>query len=130
MDGPLNVTGVAFPGVSGVIAGQTAYFAWGTTSLIPAVYDIFQDRLIRDDPGCPAALCIESAGELHAVEERSEAYRLNLVGDGVFDNSVDVTSIVSLQAPETVNVLVAVPVFGGVSASVTVSVMVFGPAEV
>jgi penicillin amidase len=66
--------------------GQNPHIAWGHTSLQTDILDVFQDRLIRDAPGCPVRLCIESAGELHPVEERSESYRINQVGDGVLDN--------------------------------------------
>ena len=41
------------------------------------VSDVFRDRLVRGDPGCPARLCIASEGALHPVEELPQAYRLN-----------------------------------------------------
>ena len=37
-------------------------------------------------------LGIDSEGMLHAVEERTESFRLNQVGNGVFDDLLDVTS--------------------------------------
>ncbi|MEN8183413.1 MAG: penicillin acylase family protein [Myxococcota bacterium] len=108
--GPMNVTGVTSPGFPGVLSGQNPNIAWGVTTGSPDLSDIFRDRLVRGAPGCPVRLCIESAGELHAVEERSETYRFNPGNDGVFDNLTDATAAVrNLTAqgliPEAVDVL-------------------------
>jgi penicillin amidase len=100
--GDLNLSGSSIPGIPTiVIVGQSGHLAWASTNLRADSTDFFLDRLVRGDPSCPARLCIESAGEMHPVEERSETYRLNWI-DGVPDNPVDVTAS---QPPEAVNVL-------------------------
>ncbi len=102
--GDLNVSGTQNPGAPGVFTGQSRFLAWGLTVFLGDASDVFLDRLVRGDPACPARLCIDSAGEMHPVEERSETYRLNWL-DGVPDNSIDVTASVASSAPQAVNVL-------------------------
>jgi penicillin amidase len=103
--GPLNVSGMTAPGVPGVNAGQNTRVAWVWTSSYPDAADFFDDRLVRDDPACPARLCIESAGALHPVEERRESYRINDVGDGLPDSFLDFTAAVAQQDRAAVDVL-------------------------
>jgi penicillin amidase len=101
----LNLSGTQSPGAPGVLTGQSQFIAWGGTAFFGDVSDTFRDRLIRGDQGCAARLCIESAGELHPVEERSEIYRMNSLGNSVLDDTIDMTSTIALLAPEAVNVL-------------------------
>ena len=103
--GKVNLSGMSFPGSPGVASGQNDHVAWGFTTNFSDHGDFFWDRLIRGDPRCSAPLCIESAGELHPVEERSETYRMNDVGNGVSDNTIDMTALIALLAPHAVNVL-------------------------
>jgi len=106
--GDLNVSGTQSPGAPGVSVGQSRFLAWGLTVFLGDGSDVFLDRLVRGDPACPARLCIGSAGEMHPVEERSESYRMNSLGNGVPDDTTDVTGLVALLAPQAVNV-VSVP---------------------
>jgi len=103
-DPGLNLSGSGTPGVPLILLGQSERLAWAGTVLRADNTDSFLDRLVRGDPGCAARLCIDSAGQLHPVEERAENYRSNQI-DGVPDNSSDVTGIVAALAPEAVNVL-------------------------
>ena len=103
--GDLNLSGMGSPGTPGVPGGQNEFLAWGGTAFFADVSDIFRDRLVRGDPACPVRLCIESAGEMHPVEERPETYRMNSLGNGVPDDTIDMTAVIALQAPQVVNVL-------------------------
>lgn len=128
--GPLNASGATAPGVPGIVlGGQSDRIAWAVTAFSPDVSDVFRDRLVRDDPGCPARLCIRSAGALHPVEERSEQYFLNLRGDGVPDNATDATAFIAAIAPQA-TALLNVPFrsFGPVLEVTDRSVLTGGPA--
>jgi penicillin amidase len=91
VDGPLNVSGVGFPGVPGVILGQNEHISWGATTNPMDVTDLFFDELHAGqaceplDP--PAFVCIFSAGEFHAVEVnlnvRYQARRMHRHNPGV-----------------------------------------------
>jgi len=95
VEGPMNVSGMTFPGVPFVILGQNRDITWGATTNPMDVADIFVDRLVAGDPGCTLEqdgeelahpLCIRSEGALHPVLGRIAAYRANTPGDGVLDN--------------------------------------------
>lgn len=126
----LNASGGSVPGIPAIVlGGQTSRLAWAVTAFAPDVSDVFRDRLVRDDPACPARLCIDSAGALHPVEEGTEAYRLNVPGDGLADTSIDATPIVTALAPQAVNVLrVPFRSFGPVVEVADRSVLAGGPA--
>jgi penicillin amidase len=126
--GPLDVIGQSVPGIPGAV-GWNGRVAFGWTAGYSDFSDIFRDRLLRGDPACPARLCIDSAGALHPVEEQTERYRLNVVGDGVPDLLANVTGVVSAQAPEAVNVLrVPFRSFGPVLEVTDRSILANGPA--
>jgi penicillin amidase len=105
--GVRDLSGMSIPGIALFLpSGQSQDLSWGVTaSQHVDVWDIFSDRLVRGDPSCPVRLCIDSAGERHPVEERSESYRRNLVGDGTLDNLQDWTAVIAFQAPQAVDVL-------------------------
>ncbi len=46
-----EVTGVAFPGVPGVLAGHNGHLAWGYTNGFPDVQDLYVEHLRRMDDG-------------------------------------------------------------------------------
>lgn len=48
---PLDVTGVTFPGIPGVVAGHNGHVAWAFTNGYPDVQDLFMERLRRMDDG-------------------------------------------------------------------------------
>ena len=89
--GPMDVSGVGFPGVPGVILGQNEYITWGATVNPMDVSDVFSDRLLVAQSEClTAPACIESPqGIFHPVEiERGITYFFNAIGDGTDDNLV------------------------------------------
>jgi penicillin amidase len=49
--GDLNVTGVTFPGIPGVVAGHNEHVAWGFTNGFPDVQDLYMEHLRRTDDG-------------------------------------------------------------------------------
>jgi penicillin amidase len=104
VDGPLNVSGVGFPGVPGVILGQNEHISWGATTNPMDVTDLFFDELHAGqaceplDP--PAFVCIFSAGEFHPVEVNlTVRYRANQIGDGVLDNTAVAATSPLLTVP-------------------------------
>jgi penicillin amidase len=96
--GPMNVSGVGFPGTPGVILGQTEDVTWGATTNPMDVSDVFSDRLYVAQPQCfliGALACIESPpGTFHPVEiQLGVTYRVNVIGDAVIDNLVQATGL-------------------------------------
>ncbi|TMA29660.1 MAG: penicillin acylase family protein [Deltaproteobacteria bacterium] len=96
--GPMNVSGVGFPGAPGVILGQNEHITWGATTNPMDVSDVFSDRLLVAQPACfaiGALACIESPpGTFHAVEiEFNVRYFFNSIGDSVNDNLVEATGL-------------------------------------
>ena len=96
--GPLNVSGVGFPGIPNVILGQNQYITWGATVNPMDVSDVFSDRLLVALPECllvGASACIESPrGTFHPVEiERGLTYLFNVIGDNIDDNLVQATGL-------------------------------------
>lgn len=93
VNGRLNASGMSFPGVPGLVHGQNDHVTWGSTTNLMDVSDMFLDTLVSEDPLCAeqhaAPLCIISDGEYHPVAIRSEAYQVNVLGDGVVDNLMD-----------------------------------------
>jgi len=113
--GKVNVAGVSSPGLGlFFVTARTEHLAWGAPGSFFDVFDVFADRLIRGDPNCRdeaghvVSLCISSEGMLHPVQLREERYLVNQVGDGVFDNLLDVTESVS-QFPPLFGLAVKVP---------------------
>jgi len=49
--GDLDVTGVTFPGIPGVVSGHNGHVAWGLTDGMPDVQDLVMERLHRTDDG-------------------------------------------------------------------------------
>ncbi len=47
----LNVTGIIFPGIPGVISGHNGHVAWGFTNGFPDVQDLYMERLRHTDDG-------------------------------------------------------------------------------
>ncbi len=58
----LNVTGVTFPGVPGVVSGHNGHVAWGYTAGFPDTQDLYMERLRRTGPG---QVQYEYRGEWH-----------------------------------------------------------------
>lgn len=49
--GGLQVTGITFPGIPGVISGHNGQVAWGLTNGFPDVQDLYIERLRRSEEG-------------------------------------------------------------------------------
>ncbi len=49
--GDLDLSGVSFPGVLGIIAGHNQHVAWGFTNGFPDVQDLYMEHLSRTDQG-------------------------------------------------------------------------------
>ncbi len=108
--GPMNVSGVTFPGVPAVILGQNEHVTWGATTNDIDVSDLFRDRIVRNVPGCTSFACIESEGVLHPVEVEIVQYRVNQIGDGIPDN----TPIASIPFDQSLVLTVPFRSFGPV----------------
>jgi penicillin amidase len=113
--GPLNASGVAFPGAPGVILGQNEQITWGATTNPMDVTDIFLDTLESFQPTCPASvspsrLCIVSGGQRRPVVFALASYYSNRRGDGIPDN----VEMVPLGLGESVILTVPFRSFGPV----------------
>ncbi len=91
VNGPMNVSGVSFPGAPGVILGQNEKVTWGATTNPMDVTDIFADTLEAFRPTCPAAVspsrvCIVTEGVRKPVVVQFAQYAANQIGDGIPDN--------------------------------------------
>jgi len=87
--GGVNVMGSGFAGVPFVIVGQTRHIAWGATVSPLDVTDVFQEQVVKD-PSSPSGLSTIYKGAKEAVIPIPEAYRVNVIGDGVLDDVVPV----------------------------------------
>jgi penicillin amidase len=47
--GSLNLSGITFPGIPGIVSGHNGSVAWGYTAGFPDVQDLFVERLRRDE---------------------------------------------------------------------------------
>jgi len=84
--GELNVYGVTFAGIPTVIQGQNERIAWGSTMNPMDVTDTFQEKIIQQN----GQLYTYFRGQLEPVEVIPETFRMNVIGDGQFDNIVPV----------------------------------------
>ena len=84
-----DVMGNSFAGTPFVVVGQTRRIAWGATVSPLDVTDIFREEVVPD-PASPSGLSTRYLGRLEPVIPIPETYRVNLPGDGVFDNVVTV----------------------------------------
>jgi penicillin amidase len=94
--GPMNVSGVTFPGVPFVILGQNEHITWGATTNPMDVTDLFRDRLVKSDPNCKndagkkQTFCIVVGGVYHPVVAQAVLpYLVNTPDDGVVDDLED-----------------------------------------
>jgi len=69
----LNVTGVTFPGIPGVVAGHNQHVAWGFTNGFPDVQDLYIEHLRRTEDGRVQA---EFKGEWYDAEVLRETIRV------------------------------------------------------
>ncbi len=87
-DPPMNINGVSFPGTPGVVLGCTIWACWGATVHPMDVTDVYQEQLVLD----PATLLPTHTvfdGALEPLVLIPQAYGVNQLGDGTFDNLAD-----------------------------------------
>lgn len=65
----LNVTGVTFPGIPGVVAGHNGHVAWGLTAGFPDTQDLYMERLRRTGDG---GVQYEYQGDWHDAQVLAE----------------------------------------------------------
>ena len=97
-EGSMNVSGVGFPGVPGVVLGQNKRITWGAAVNPMDLSDVFSDRLLVAQSPCfqiGASACIESPpGKFHPVEiESGGTYFFNVIGNGLNNNLVEATEL-------------------------------------
>jgi len=120
-NGPMNVSGVGFPGAPAVILGQNEHITWGATTNPMDVSDVFQDTLIVG--GCEQSLaCIVSDGIQHEVLIDVTQYSANNPGDGILDN----VTVVPLPPDQTTIATVPFRSFGPILDITDPSVIVGG----
>jgi penicillin amidase len=69
----LDITGITFPGIPGVVIGHNGHVAWGFTNGFPDVQDLYIERIRRLDGG---RVQVEFEGEWHDAEVRREQIRV------------------------------------------------------
>jgi penicillin G amidase len=85
---PMNVYGVSFPGIPGVIMGQNEHISWGVTTGGLDVTDFFAERLVIEN-GVPTATRYKDGIEpLFVIPEE---FKMNQVQNGVADDVIVVS---------------------------------------
>ncbi len=84
-----SAIGASFAGVPFVIVGNNERFAWGVTTHLMDVTDVYQERIVPD-PGSPSGLSTMYQGNLEPVQALPQTFRANTPGDGVQNNVVTV----------------------------------------
>jgi len=82
---PMNVYGVSFPGIPGVVLGQNEHISWGATTSSLDVTDFFAESLVSEN-GVPIATRYKDRIEPLVVI--SEEFRANQVQNGVADDVI------------------------------------------
>jgi penicillin amidase len=82
---PMNVYGVSFPGVPGVVLGQNEHISWGATTVSLDTTDFFAERLIVEN-GAPIATIYKD--RIEPVVVSPEEFKVNQVQNGVGDDVV------------------------------------------
>ncbi len=83
----LNVMGVAFPGIPGVILGMNDHIAWGATVNNIDVTDVYQETV--KDCSSGTGKCVVTGGKEVALVPRQESFGIGL--QGAVTKTVDVT---------------------------------------
>jgi penicillin amidase len=82
----IDVIGSGFAGVPSVIVGHNRDIAWGTTFNELDVVDFYQEQLVPDETS-PSGYSTLYMGSLEPVIPIPQQFRINLLGDGVPDNT-------------------------------------------
>lgn len=96
--GDLNVTGVSFPGIPGVISGHNGHVAWGFTNGFPDVQDIYMERLQRTGDGRVQAEYNGAWEDVNVLHER-----IDVKGSSTITEEVIITRhgpIINSLAPD------------------------------
>lgn len=81
----VNASGMGFPGTPGVIQGQNARIAWGSTVHPMDVTDIYQEQLVPSATS-PSGFVSLYKGAPETVQIIPQTYRINVIGNGVRDD--------------------------------------------
>lgn len=84
--GSMNVNGVSFPGVPGVILGCNDQACWGATVFPMDVTDVYQEQLALGPGGVPIGTTFE--GHIEPLEFIEQIFKVNQVGNGTADDIV------------------------------------------
>ncbi|HMW00847.1 MAG TPA: penicillin acylase family protein [Acidobacteriota bacterium] len=82
--GPMNVNGVSFPGIPGVVLGANDRICWGATVNILDTGDAFQEELVLDRKTSVPKFS-KFNGKKEPVIVLPQTYRVNRIGDGTAD---------------------------------------------
>ncbi len=87
-NGPMQVTGVSFPGTLGVVQGCNDRICWGSTVNPMDVTDIYQEQLVFHIDGSFRVTVDGTVFEdqVEPVVKIPQDFRVNHVGDGIEDN--------------------------------------------
>jgi penicillin amidase len=96
----LEVTGVSFPGLPGVVAGHNRHVAWGFTNGFPDVQDLYLERLRRHGDG---RVEYEADGEWHEAQVRREVIAVKGAAGGARPDVVE--HVVTTRHGPVINVL-------------------------
>ena len=77
---PLDVMGVQFPGVPGVILGMNQHIAWGSTVSNLDVTDTYEESIIKCSDGGDVPCAKTKAGEVKLVP-RQETFQIGFAGN-------------------------------------------------
>ncbi len=85
---PINVSGIGFAGVPGIVLGCNPWICWGATVHPMDVTDVYQEQLVVDpNTGLPIGTIFD--GNTEPLVLIPQTFFVNLVGDAVNDNLVD-----------------------------------------
>ena len=76
--GDLDVTGVTFPGIPGVLLGHNGHIAWGGTNAKHDVNDYYVETIVSCSGG--SGDCVMHNGQEVAIETRQEVVRVGALG--------------------------------------------------
>ncbi len=96
--GPMNVAGVTFAGVPGVVLGCNPRACWGATVNPMDVTDVYQERVVLDPSSLSAGTVFEN--RIEKLDVIPQVFRVNQPGNGTQDDVV-VASVSPLQGGVT-----------------------------
>jgi penicillin G amidase len=88
---PMNVYGVSFPGIPGVILGFNERISWGATTTQFDVTDFYSEQIVLDEK-TKKPIATRYQGKEEPLVTIPETFRVNKIGDKTVDNVVTVPS--------------------------------------